>query len=56
MVCGVARYGERRVRVGHGGEVEEAGEGVGHRVAHTEVHYHAGEDDHDGVVHDRGRG
>ena len=33
---------------------EKAGEGVGHCVAHTEVHHHAGEDEHDGVVHDRG--
>ena len=37
-----------------GGNGEEVGEGVGHLVAHTEVHHHAGEDDHNGVVHDRG--
>ena len=36
------------------GNGEEAGEGVGHCVAHAEVHHHAGEDEHNRVVHDHG--
>ena len=44
------------VSTGPSGDGEEAGEGVGHCVAHTEVHHHAREDEHDGVVHGRGGG
>ena len=32
---GVARHSERRAHICRGGEVEEAGEGVGHHVAHA---------------------